>query len=139
ATGGCTAAAGPVSTPPELSEGALRPPRGLPRLLPQEPEITGLLALMLLPDARRSARTGPDGSLIPLSEQDRSSWDRDRIAEGVALISAVLPAGQVGAYQVQAAVAAVHDESESMAATDWPQILGLYELLEQLAPGPMVS
>jgi len=136
---GYTATAGTGLTTPELSDEAIRLTRWLHRLLPQDPEITGLLALMLLTDARRSARTGPDGSLIPLSEQDRSSWDRDRIAEGVALISAVLPAGQVGPYQVQAAIAAVHDESESMVATDWPQILGLYELLEQLAPGPMVS
>jgi predicted RNA polymerase sigma factor len=94
---------------------------------------------MLLTDARRAARTGPDGSLIPLGEQDRSTWDSGRIAEGVALVSAVLPAGQVGPYQVQAAIAAVHDEAESVEATDWPQILGLYELLERLAPGPIVS
>src|SRR5499425_3055214 len=136
---GYTATAGTGLTAPELSGEAIRLTRWLHRLLPQDPETTGLLALMLLTDARRGARTGPDGSLIPLSEQDRSSWDRDRIAEGVALVSAVLPAGQVGPYQVQAAIAAVHDESESMDTTDWPQILGLYQLLEQLAPGPMVS
>src|SRR5499425_3290054 len=136
---GYTATAGTGLTTPELSDEAIRLTRWLHRLLPQDPETTGLLALMLLTDARRGARTGPDGSLIPLSEQDRSSWDRDRIAEGVALVSAVLPAGQVGPYQVQAAIAAVHDESESMDTTDWPQILGLYQLLEQLAPGPMVS
>src|SRR5215472_10365812 len=94
---------------------------------------------MLLTDARRAARTGPDGDLIPLGEQDRGEWDSGEIAEGVALVSAVLPAGQVGPYQVQAAIAAVHDEAESVDTTDWPQILGLYELLEQLAPGPMVS
>jgi RNA polymerase sigma factor (sigma-70 family) len=136
---GYTATAGPGLTKPELSGEAIRLTRWLHRLLPQDPEVTGLLALMLLSDARRSARAGPDGSLIPLSEQDRSRWDRDQIAEGVALISAVLPAGQVGPYQVQAAIAAVHDEAESLAATDWPEILGLYQLLEQLAPGPMVS
>jgi RNA polymerase sigma factor (sigma-70 family) len=136
---GYTATAGADLTAPELSGEAIRLTRWLHRLLPQDPEITGLLALMLLTDARRGARTGPDGSLIPLGEQDRSGWDRDRIAEGVALISAVLPAGQVGPYQVQAAIAAVHDEAESMDATDWPQILGLYDLLERLAPGPMVS
>ena len=136
---GYTATAGASLTAPELSGEAIRLTRWLHRLLPQDPEITGLLALMLLTDARRDARTGPDGSLIPLDEQDRSRWDRDRIAEGVTLLSAVLPAGQVGPYQVQAAIAAVHDEAESMDATDWPQILGLYELLERLAPGPVVS
>ncbi len=136
---GYTATVGANLTAPELSGEAIRLTGWLHRLLPQDPEITGLLALMLLTDARRGARTAPDGSLIPLSEQDRSRWDRDRIAEGVALISAVLPAGQVGPYQVQAAIAAVHDEAESMDATDWRQILGLYELLERLAPGPMVS
>jgi RNA polymerase sigma factor (sigma-70 family) len=136
---GYTATAGTGLTTPELSGEAIRLTRWLHRLLPADAEVTGLLALMLLTDARRAARTGPDGSLIPLGEQDRSRWDADKIAEGVALVSAVLPAGQVGPYQVQAAIAAVHDEAESIGSTDWPQILGLYELLEQLAPGPMVS
>jgi RNA polymerase sigma factor (sigma-70 family) len=136
---GYTATAGAGLTAPELSGEAIRLTRWLHRLLPEDAEVTGLLALMLLTDARRAARTGPDGSLIPLGEQDRSRWDATRIAEGVALVSAVLPAGQVGPYQVQAAIAAVHDEAESIDATDWPQILGLYELLERLAPGPMVS
>jgi RNA polymerase sigma factor (sigma-70 family) len=136
---GYTATAGAGLTAPELSGEAIRLTRWLHRLLPEDAEVTGLLALMLLTDARRAARTGRDGSLIPLGEQDRSRWDSARIAEGVALVSAVLPAGQVGPYQVQAAIAAVHDEAESVEATDWPQILGLYELLERLAPGPMVS
>jgi RNA polymerase sigma factor (sigma-70 family) len=136
---GYTATAGAGLTAPELSGEAIRLTRWLHRLLPADAEVTGLLALMLLTDARRDARTGPGGDLIPLGEQDRGKWDSGRIAEGVALVSAVLPAGQVGPYQVQAAIAAVHDEAESIAATDWPQILGLYELLEQLAPGPMVS
>ncbi len=136
---GYTATAGTGLTAPELCGEAIRLTRWLHRLLPRDAEVTGLLALMLLTDARRAARTGPDGSLIPLGEQDRSTWDSGRIAEGVALVSAVLPAGQVGPYQVQAAIAAVHDEAESIDATDWPQILGLYELLERLAPGPMVS
>ena len=136
---GYTATTGASLTAPELSGEAIRLTRWLHRLLPQDPEITGLLALMLLTDARRAARTGPDGSLIPLGRQDRSRWDRERIAEAVALLAEVLPAGQVGPYQVQAAIAAVHDEAESMEATDWPQILGLYELLERLAPGPVVS
>jgi RNA polymerase sigma factor (sigma-70 family) len=136
---GYTATGSADLTAPELSGEAIRLTRWLHRLLPPDPEIAGLLALMLLTDARRDARTGPDGSLIPLGEQDRSQWDPGRIAEGVALISAVLPAGPVGPYQVQAAIAAVHDEAESVGATDWPEILGLYDLLEQLAPGPMVS
>jgi len=136
---GYTATAGAGLTTPELSGEAVRLTRRLHRLLPRDAEVTGLLALMLLTDARWAARTGPDGSLIPLGEQDRSRWDPAKITEGVALVSAVLPAGQVGPYQVQAAIAAVHDEAESVGTTDWPQILGLYELLEQLAPGPMVS
>jgi RNA polymerase sigma factor (sigma-70 family) len=135
---GYTATTGADLTAPELSGEALRLTRLLHRLLPQDPEVSGLLALMLLTDARRAARTGPDGRLIPLDEQDRSEWDSARIAEGVALLSEVLPRGQPGPYQVQAAIAAVHDEAESVDTTDWPQILGLYELLEHLAPGPMV-
>jgi RNA polymerase sigma factor (sigma-70 family) len=136
---GYTATAGTGLIAPQLSSEAIRLTRWLHRLLPADAEVTGLLALMLLTDSRRAARTGPDGSLIPLGEQDRSLWDAGKIAEGVALISAVLPAGQVGPYQVQAAIAAVHDEAKSIDTTDWPEILGLYGLLEQLAPGPMVS
>jgi RNA polymerase sigma factor (sigma-70 family) len=136
---GYTATAGASLTAPELTGEAIRLTRWLHRLLPRDPEVTGLLALMLLTDARRAARTGPDGELIPLGQQDRSRWDRERIAEAVELLATVLPAGQVGPYQVQAAIAAVHDEAESIQATDWPQILGLYELLERLAPSPVVS
>jgi predicted RNA polymerase sigma factor len=91
---------------------------------------------MLLTDARRAARTLPDGSLVPLAEQDRRAWDREQIAEGTALISGVLPRGQAGPYQLQAAIAAVYDEAATMADTDWPQILGLYDLLELIAPNP---
>jgi predicted RNA polymerase sigma factor len=94
---------------------------------------------MLLTDARRPARTLPDGSLVPLEEQDRGTWDRHRIAEGTALITEALPRGPVGPYQLQAAIAAIHDEAEHIDATDWPQILALYELLEQIAPNPMVT
>jgi predicted RNA polymerase sigma factor len=94
---------------------------------------------MLLTDARRPARTRPDGSLVPLAEQDRASWDRAQIAEGTALISAVLPGGEVGPYQLQAAIAAVHDEAMTMADTDWPQILALYDLLELAAPNPFTT
>jgi RNA polymerase sigma factor (sigma-70 family) len=136
---GYTATAGADLTAPELSGEAIRLTRWLHRLLPQDPEITGLLALMLLTEARRAARTGPDGSIVPLAGQDRKIWDKTLMAEGLDLISSALLAGDVGPYQVQAAIAAVHDEAETMDATDWPQILGLYELLEQLAPGPMVS
>jgi predicted RNA polymerase sigma factor len=99
----------------------------------------GLLALMLLTDARRAARTGPAGELIPLDEQDRGRWDRAAIAEGVALVTAALSRGAVGAYQLQAAIAAVHDEAPSAEATDWPQILALYGLLLQMSDNPMVA
>jgi RNA polymerase sigma factor (sigma-70 family) len=136
---GYTATAGAGLTDVQLSAEAIRLTRWLHRLLPGDAEVTGLLALMLLTDARRAARTGPDGSLIPLDEQDRGRWDAGRIAEGVALVAAALPAGQPGPYQVQAAIAAVYDEAASVDSTDWPQILGLYDLLERLAPGPMVS
>jgi RNA polymerase sigma factor (sigma-70 family) len=123
----------------DLSSEAIRLGRMLRRLLPGEAEVTGLLALMLLTDARRAARVGPAGELIPLDEQDRSRWDRAAIAEGVALVSEALPRGAVGPYQLQAAVAALHDEAPTAAATDWPQILALYEVLRRLADNPMVE
>src|SRR5260370_19102676 len=94
---------------------------------------------MLLTDARRAARTLPDGSLVPLAEQDRRRWDGEQIAEGTALVSAVLPRGEAGPYQLQAAIAAVHDEAATMADTDWPQILSLYDLLELFAPNPFTA
>src|SRR5260370_28985437 len=94
---------------------------------------------MLLTDARRAARTLPDGSLVPLAEQDRRGWDGEQIAEGTALVSAVLPRGEAGPYQLQAAIAAVHDEAATMADTDWPQILSLYDLLELFAPNPFTT
>jgi predicted RNA polymerase sigma factor len=109
------------------------------RLLPQDPEVTGLLALMLLTDARRPARAGPDGALIPMAEQDRTLWNAALIAEGVALISAALPHGPTGPYQVQAAIAAVHDEAPSAADTDWPQIVALYEVLLRISDNPVVA
>ncbi|WP_262285438.1 RNA polymerase sigma factor [Micromonospora sp. MA102] len=136
---GYTASTGPDLTAPQLSGEAIRLATWLRRLLPEDAEVAGLLALMLLTEARRPARTTPDGALVPLAEQDRSAWDRTLIGNGVALVSAALARGPVGPYQVQAAVAAVHDEAEHLDATDWPQILALYELLEQLAPGPMVT
>ena len=102
----------------ELASEAIRLTRELHRMRGAEPEVAGLLALMLLTDARRAARTGPNGELIPLDEQDRSRWDRSQIDEGVALITATLPRGEVGPYQVQAAIAALHDEAPSTAETD---------------------
>ena len=136
---GYTATAGDALTVPALSQEAIRLTRWLHRLLPDDGEVAGLLALMLLTDARRPARTRPDGSLVPLAEQDRQKWDQAQIAEGIALISATLPRGEVGPYQLQAAIAAVHDEAKTMADTDWPQILGLYDLLERTAPNPFMA
>ncbi len=124
---------------PDLSREAIHLTRLLHRLLPEEAEVAGLLALMLLTDARRPARTGPYGELVPLHRQDRGQWDRTAIAEGVALVSATLRQGSVGLYQLQAAVAAVHDEAERAEETDWPQILALYGVLERVAPNPMVT
>jgi predicted RNA polymerase sigma factor len=102
-------------------------------------EVAGLLALMLLTDARRPARTAPDGSQIPMAEQDRTRWNADNIAEGVELITEALPRGTTGPYQLQAAIAAVHDEAPDGDATDWREILGLYGLLATIAPSPMVT
>jgi len=136
---GYATTAGPDLTAPHLSDEAIRLSRRLHRLLPDDAEVTGLLALLLLTDARRPARTGPAGELVPLDEQDRALWNRERIAEGVALVTAALTGGEVGPYQLQAAIAAIHDEAPDLAATDWLQILALYTLLDRAAPGPMVS
>jgi predicted RNA polymerase sigma factor len=107
--------------------------------MPGEGEVAGLLALMLLTDARRPARTRRDGALVPLAEQDRGRWDRAAIAEGVALVTRAMRSAPLGPYQLQAAIAAVHDEAERAEDTDWLEILGLYHLLDKLAPGPMVT
>ncbi len=123
----------------DLSSDAIRLTRSMHNGLSHEPEVAGLLALMLLTDARRLARTGPDGEIIPLDEQDRSRWDRAAIAEGVALISQTLSQGAIGPYQLQAAIAAVHDEAARAEDTDWPQILALYGLLERMSENPMVT
>jgi len=123
----------------ELSGEAIRLARMMHATLPSDGEVTGLLALMLLTDARRPARTGAGGELIPLAEQDRARWDRELIAEGTALITGALPGGVVGEYQVQAMIAAVHDEAASVGDTDWPQILTLYGLLERMTGNPMVA
>jgi predicted RNA polymerase sigma factor len=108
-------------------------------LLPEDGEATGLLALMLLTDARRSARTGPDGELIPLAEQDRTLWDRAAISEGIDLVTSALSRGSIGSYQLQAAIAALHDEAPRAEDTDWRQILALYTLLERMSDNPMVT
>ena len=136
---GYTTSAGPALHRADLSNEAIRLTRLLHAMLPADNEVTGLLALMLLTDARRAARTGPHGELIPLDEQDRTLWDRTLIAEGVALISSALPRGEVGAYQLQAAIAAVHDEAIRVEDTDWPQILALYGVLRELSDNPMVK
>ena len=122
----------------ELSREAMRLTRAVHSLLPDDGEVAGLLALMLLTDARRAARTGPDGDLIPLTKQDRTLWDRKEISEGIALLTATLSKGSIGAYQLQAAVAAVHDEAARAEDTDWPQILALYDLLKRMSGNPMV-
>jgi RNA polymerase sigma factor (sigma-70 family) len=135
---GYTASAGPALQRAELTGEAIRLTRMVHRLLPDDGEVAGLLALMLLTEARRQARTRPDGALVPLAEQDRSRWDQAAIKEGVTLISATLPRAPLGPYQLQAAIAAVHAEAASAEDTDWPQILALYELLERAAPNPVV-
>jgi predicted RNA polymerase sigma factor len=136
---GYTASSGPELHRVDLSNEAIRLTRLLHGLVPEDAEVAGLLALMLLTDARRAARTGPAGELVPLDEQDRSRWDRRAIDEGVALLAETLPRGAVGPFQIQAAVAAVHDEAESAEATDWAQILALYEVLERISDNPMVT
>jgi predicted RNA polymerase sigma factor len=138
-TEGHAATSGAVVARGDLSVEAIRLARMVHRLLPDEPEVAGLLAMMLLNEARHPARTGPDGELVPLAVQDRSRWNSTFIAEGVALVTATLPKGAVGEYQLQAAIAAVHDEAPSAADTDWPQILALYGLLERMTANPMVT
>jgi predicted RNA polymerase sigma factor len=136
---GYASTAGPSLHRGDLAAEAIRLARMVHRLLPDEGEVAGLLALMLLTDARRPARTGPGGELIPLAEQDRGLWNADFIAEGVALITDALPRGAIGPYQLQAAIAAIHDEAPSAEETDWPQIVALYELLLQISDNPVVA
>lgn len=123
----------------DLSSEAIRLSRAVHQLLPDDPEVAGLLALMRLTDARRLARAGLDGELIPLDEQDRSLWDRESIEEGLRLLSDALSRGAVGAYQLQAAIAACHDEAPSTERTDWTQIVALYGLLERMSNNPMLT
>ncbi|WP_372661411.1 RNA polymerase sigma factor [Amycolatopsis kentuckyensis] len=136
---GYTATSGTRLVRAELTAEAIRLARELHRLVPGDGEVAGLLALLVLTDARRGARTAPDGSLVPLNEQDRALWDAEAIAEGVALVTETLPKGPVGPYQLQAAIAAVHDEAPTAEATDWRQILALYTVLERVAPNPTVT
>jgi predicted RNA polymerase sigma factor len=136
---GYTSSAGPDLQRPDLSNEAIRLARMLRDVVPDDPEVTGLLALMLLTDARRAARAGPKGELIPLDEQDRARWNRRLIDEGIALLSDALPRGAIGPYQLQAAIAAVHDEAARAEDTDWLQIFTLYGLLERMSDNPMVS
>jgi RNA polymerase sigma factor (sigma-70 family) len=136
---GYTATSGPDLSRADLTAEAIRLTRGVNRLLPDDGEVAGLLALMLLTEARRPARTRADGALVPLGEQDRALWDAELIKEGVAMITEALSRPPVGAYQVQAAIAALHDEAPSTEDTDWPQIVALYQVLQSIAPNPMVS
>ena len=136
---GYTSTIGPLLQRSDLANEAIRLTRMVHARLPESAEVSGLLALMLLTDARRAARSDSDGNLIPMAEQNRALWDRDLITEGVTLLSAALPRGSIGPYQLQAAIAAVHDEAESPEATDWPQILALYSLLKRMADNPAVA
>ncbi|MBB5111295.1 sigma-70 family RNA polymerase sigma factor [Micromonospora echinospora] len=136
---GYAASSGEALHRAELTAEAIRLARELRRLLPDDGEVAGLLALMLLTDAHRAARTGPDGELVPLAEQDRGRWDRDAVAQGVALVTEALTWSSPGPYQVQAAIAAVHAEAPSAETTDWPQIVALYRVLAHIAPNPMVT
>ena len=136
---GYTSSVGPDLQRGDLSDEAIRLTRMVRAVLPDDGEVAGLLALMLLTDARRSARSDADGELIPLAEQDRGLWDKEAIEEGVALITHTLARGSVGPYQLQAAVAAVHDEAPSTEDTDWEEILALYGVLERMSDNPMVT
>ncbi len=136
---GYSASSGDALVRRELSAEAIRLARVVDLLLPGQPEVLGLLSLMLLHDARREARVGPDGMLILLEDQDRSRWDRERIEEGRALVRRALEMGRAGPYQVQAAIAALHDEAATAAQTDWPQIATLYRTLRAMTPSPVIE
>jgi RNA polymerase sigma-70 factor, ECF subfamily len=138
-TEGYAASAGPELVRGDLADEAIRLVRILHRLLPREREVAGLLALMLLVDARRDARTGPDGELVLLAEQDRSRWNRAFIEEGRRLVVTALRGGPPGPYALQAAIAAVHDEAADVATTDWAQVVALYDVLTDVAPSPVVA
>jgi RNA polymerase sigma-70 factor (ECF subfamily) len=135
---GYSASSGETLTRADLSGEAIRLGRLLIKLLP-EPEVLGLLALMLLQESRRAARTSPTGDLVLLEDQDRALWNRDQIAEGTALVEQALASRQFGYYTLQAAIAAVHAQAPTVAATDWAEIVGLYGLLAQVAPSPIIE
>jgi RNA polymerase sigma factor (sigma-70 family) len=136
---GYTTSSGPDLNRADLTTEAIRLARMLQQLVPEEGEAAGLLALMLLTDARRAARSTADGSIVPLDEQRRELWNMNQVHEGVALLTRTLGKVPVGPYQMQAAIAAVHDEAPTAQDTDWPQILALYEVLERVAPSPVVT
>ncbi len=136
---GYTTSSGDELVRTDLTAEAIRLTRTVHQLLPDDGEVAGLLALMLLTDARRSERTRADGALVPLDEQDRGNWDQALIAEGVALVTHALERSPLGPYQLQAAIAAVHDEAARPEDTDWREILALYELLDRIAPNPMAT
>jgi RNA polymerase sigma factor (sigma-70 family) len=136
---GYASTSGPHLHRVDLSNEAIRLARAVHALLPGHSEVTGLLALMLLTDARRAARTGPFGELVPLAEQDRALWDRRAIAEGLRLVATAMSHGTVGEYQLQASIAALHDGAPRAEDTDWPQILGLYGLLQRITDNPVVA
>jgi RNA polymerase sigma-70 factor, ECF subfamily len=138
-TEGYAASTGEELLRADLTDEAIRLTRILHRLLPAEPEVSGLLALLLLVDARRTARTDADGELVPLEDQDRGLWDADRIAEGRDLVLAALRGPGTGPYAIQAAIAAVHAEAADTTTTDWPQIVALYDVLAHLSPSPVVQ
>ena len=136
---GYTSSGGAALHRADLSDEAIRLTRAVHALLPDEPEVAGLLALMLLTDARRAARTDASGSIVPLPKQDRALWQRAMIDEGLALVAATLPKGRIGPYQIQAAIAALHDEAARAEDTDWPQILALYGVLMRLSDNAMIA
>ncbi|HEX6194697.1 MAG TPA: DUF6596 domain-containing protein, partial [Jiangellaceae bacterium] len=138
-TEGHTASSGDELGRPDLSAEAIRLGRHLAELMPDEPEVMGLLALMLLTESRRNARTTTDGDLVLLADQDRSRWDRDLIAEGQAIVRACLRRNQPGPYQIQAAINAVHSDAPAADATDWHQVLQLYDQLLAISPSPIVA
>jgi RNA polymerase sigma factor (sigma-70 family) len=137
-TEGSTSTTGAALARPDLMAEAIRLTRGVHTTLPDDPEVAGLLALMLLTDARRPARSGPDGELVPLEEQDRTRWDRREIGEGIGLVTAAIRQGAMGEYQVQAAIAAVHDQAPRYEDTNWGQVSALYARLEQMTGSPVV-
>ncbi len=136
---GYSASGGESLTRPDLSTEAVRLGRVLADLMPDDPEVLGMLALVLLHDSRRDARQSPNGLPVLLEDQDRSTWDRNKIQQGVSLVERALRMGRPGRYQVQAAIAALHSQADSPESTDWPQIAALYGSLSQMQPSPVVD